>query len=362
MTIYYIKLNSEQMRRTMGETEKRAARLATERHAETIRAQGLHSLRHQLIATDGNRSLIESDVPNSACVVFDHGICPMSAACCHIGGDPVVGRKVENLYAPVEAGYLGQKNCPRCRFFVTGVPFLGGLVALANEIALEIHTESGRFQGFAAEFERLEEAFYDAEQANLPDIHQSQRKQANAYQQQSAAKLDGLLTDYAAINHYVQGCLKLINQGELDQESENSVRLIAAGDLGEVGVTFEEPRTQYHLLAEICQNAIIYHSSNPSRAVPLISQAIDRMAENNNLAPAMFRLADEQKLVVINELNRLLLHRLGSWERIDDLFAGDLMLLDIDAHEPKLSRISTEIQHLLSTGARQLNHEVSVHE
>ncbi|MCY1542275.1 hypothetical protein D9M68_780160 [compost metagenome] len=76
----------------------------------------------------------------------------------------------------------------------------------------------------------------------------------------------------------------------------------------------------------------------------------------------MFRLADEQKLVVINELNRLLLHRLGSWERIDDLFAGDLMLLDIDAHEPKLSRISTEIQHLLSTGARQLNHEVSVHE
>lgn len=53
MTIYYTKLNSEQMRRSMGETEKRAAQIATERDAETIRAHGLQPLRHQLIATDG---------------------------------------------------------------------------------------------------------------------------------------------------------------------------------------------------------------------------------------------------------------------------------------------------------------------
>ncbi|MDG9978630.1 VPA1269 family protein, partial [Ectopseudomonas oleovorans] len=128
MTIYYIKLNNDQMRRTMGETEKRAAQISTQRHAEAVRTQGLQPLRHQLIATDGNRLLLESDVPNSACVVFDHGICPMSGAACQIGGEAVAERKVESLYAPVEAGYLGQKNCPRCRFFVTGVPFLGGLV------------------------------------------------------------------------------------------------------------------------------------------------------------------------------------------------------------------------------------------
>lgn len=363
MTIYYTKLNNQQMRRAMGETEKRAAHMATERHAETIRMQGLQSLSHHLITTDGNRSLLESDVPNSACVVFDCGICPMSAASCHVGGQAVVERKTENLYAPVEAGYLGQKNCPRCRFFVTGVPFLGGLVALANELALEIHAESARFQDYAAEIDQLEQAFYDACQASQPDTQQAKRKQASANQQQSAAKLDGLLADYVAVNHYVQGCLKLINEGEQNGESESSVRLIAAGELGEVGVSFEESKTQYHLLAEICQNATIYQSANPSRALPLIAQAIDRMAENNNLAPAMFRLTDKQKLVVINELNHLLLQRLGSWEKIDDLFAGDLMLLDIDSHEPKLSRISTDIQSLLTQGAtRQLNHEAAIHD
>src|SRR5690606_34142897 len=178
MTIYYIRLNNDQMRRTMGETEKRAAEISTQRHAEVLRTQGLQPLRHQLIATDGNRLLLESDVPNSACVVFDHGICPMSGAACQIGGEAVAERKVESLYAPVEAGYLGQKNCPRCRFFVTGVPFLGGLVALANELALEIHAESARFQSYAAEVDRLEKDWYDACQANQPDTQHSIRKQA----------------------------------------------------------------------------------------------------------------------------------------------------------------------------------------
>ncbi|MNR53700.1 hypothetical protein D3C85_1737540 [compost metagenome] len=77
----------------------------------------------------------------------------------------------------------------------------------------------------------------------------------------------------------------------------------------------------------------------------------------------MFRLTDEQKLIVINELNKLLLERLGSWERIEDLFSGDLMLLDIDAHEPKLTRISMEIQNLLLHGATHpLSHELKRHE
>lgn len=364
MTIYYTKLSSQQMRRAMGETEKRAAQIATERHAEMVRAQGLKPFLHQLIATDGNRSLLESDVPNSACVVFDCGICPMSAALCHIGGKPVVERKTETTYAPVEAGYLGQKNCPRCRFFVTGVPFLGGLVALANEVALEIHTESARFQGFTIEVDRLDRAFYDADQGNQPDTEQAQRKQASANQQQSAAKLDGLLADYLAVNNYIQGCLKLINESEQGDEGESGVRLIAAGDLAEASAVFEDSETNYHLLAEICQNATIYRSANPSRAVPLIAQAIDRMAENNGLAPAMFRLNDDQKLVVANELTRLLLHRLGSWERIDSLFSGDLMLLDIDADAPELTRISTEIKQLITNPNRasNLTREVSINE
>jgi hypothetical protein len=364
MTIYYTKMNGVQMRRMMGETEKRALAAAAEVHAETIRTQGLGPLRDQLIATDGNRSLLESRRPNSSNVVFDYGICPMSSASCHVGGDAVVQRKAESLYAPVTAGYLGQKNCPRCRFFVTGVPFLGGLMALANEISLEIHCESERLHGYSDEFNRLERIFHDDAEAGKPDIQQGKRKQAMANQYHSTAIMDGLIADLAAVAHYIYGCKKLIKDGVQGDEGENGVRLIAAGNVASIEIEFEDYSSNYHLLAEILQNATIYTSSNSGRALPLASQAIDRILDNNGLPPAMFRLDDEQKLIVANEFNKLLYARLGSFEKIDDLMCGDLMLSDMDTFEPTMTRISTEIKQLFSNinHSHQLGREVSIHE
>lgn len=362
MTIYYVKLNAEQMRRTMGETEKRAGQLVAEKDGNTIRLEGLHPLRDKLIATDGNRALLESDVPNSSCVIFDWGVCPMSAASCHIGGlDSTPGRP--DLAIPVPAGYLGQKNCTRCRFFVTGIPFLGGLVALANEISLEIYTESGRFDSFSNLVRELEYEYYDVIEKGGVDIKQWERKRATANEQQSGGKLDGLLNDYARLNHFIQSCLALMNQRNDDAKPSEHLTLVVAGDLEDIGLAICESKGQYHLLAEICQNASIYQSTNPSRAIPLISQAIDRMAENNQLKPAMFRLTDDQKLKIINELNQLLLSRLGSWERIDDLFSGDLMLLDVDSHRPEITRVSSDVQSILMRASsvipdsRKVDHE-----
>lgn len=346
MTIYYTKLNGEQIRRPMGEIEKKAAQRSAERTLNSIRLNGLSAVKGQLIATDGNRALLDFGVPKSSCVVFDCGICPMSAAGCHIGGEVIVERQREEYYSPVEAGYLGQKNCTRCRFFITGVPFLGGLVALANEISLEINAESTRYARYTDELTVLEQEFYDSCRDGTDFMYELERKQAVANQELSAGKLEILLRDYAALNAHVQSCLKLINEGA--KIGSGDVRLIASGDVREMGLAFQESESSYHLLAEICQDATIYKFSNPSRAIPLISQAIDRMAENNGLPASMFRLTDEQKLVVANELTNLLIQRLGSWDRIDELFTGKLMLLDVDAEDPSVECISSQIQKVLS--------------
>lgn len=345
MTIYYIRLNHQQMRSAMGEAEKRAALVVTEKNMSDVLANGLDPIKQTLIKTDGNGSLIEEGVPNSACVVFDWGICPMSAASCFNGGEAIFTKQRENLHSPVEFGYLGQKNCVRCRYFVTGVPFLGGLVALGNEIALEIHVESGRFQEFSAEVKRLEEVHYDACQANQPDIYLQQRKQAIANEQQSGSKLDNLLKDYTSIHEYIKLTLKLTDER---YDSEGKLALIATDSIIKLDVSVRESASQYHLLAEICENAQIYRFSNASRALPLISQAIDRMAANNGLLPSMYRLTERQKLTVVQQLNKLLLLRLGSWERIDDLFSGNTMLMDIDAQSIDPVCMSREIQLILS--------------
>jgi hypothetical protein len=86
------------------------------------------------------------------------------------------------------------------------------------------------------------------------------------------------------------------------------------------------------------------------------------MVSNNGLPPGMFLLTDDQKVVVANELNQLLLQRLGSWERIDHLFSGELMLLDVDAHSPTLTNISTEIGSLFLRFDSSLPKERAIHE
>ncbi len=348
MTIYYIKIGSTRMRQLMGDIEKKAEQVSLEQQVDSIGKSGLEYLSSQIIITDDNRNFVNSAHPNSACVVFDYGVCPMSGASCHIGGEAVKDWRDGMIYSPVPHGYLGQKNCPRCRFFITGVPFLGGLVSIANEISLEIHAESERYQHYAASVDLLEREHYDACINNIPDINATPRKLAIANMQQSGSKLDSLLNDYTSITHHVNACLKIVNDSASTLDDGDDIRLITSSSWNELEVAFEDSITNYHLLAEICENSTIYRSSNPSRALPLISQAIDRMAENNGMKPAMFKLTDPQKIAVANELNKLLLRRLGSWERIDDLFSGNFMLLDIDACDPQLEKISLQVKNILT--------------
>ncbi|MDT3295942.1 VPA1269 family protein [Shewanella sp. SP2S2-6] len=343
MTIYYTKLSHEQMRKPLGEAEKRMQAEAQAREAEKIQNEGLSTCRHKLLVTDSNQMFLEPGHPKSACQVKDYGICPMSGAACYEGGDFIVDRGQEVIYAPVQVGYLGSQNCLRCRFFVTGVPFIGGLVALANEIGLEAETEQVRYKNFTRELDVLEQMAYDADKSGEPFVLELERKRAIANQQQSATKFAMLAEDYEAADNWINSCLELMN----DSADPASIRLVVAGEQVEFERVLEESRSNYHLLAEICQNAIIYHSANPSRALPAIAQTIDRMADLNGLKPAMFKLTDEQKLTAVNELNAFLLARLGSWERIDELMCGELMLLDIDTHTPELKSMTKEIQAIL---------------
>ena len=340
MTIHYVSLKEHQMRRPMQGAEKRAEYTACDDLVRNVLANGLQSQARNLIATDGNRIFFEKSSTKSANVIFDWGICPMSAAACNIGGD-----LIENVYAAVEAGYLGQKNCPRCRFFVSGIAFLGGLVSLANEMALEIHDESGRYQAYTAELDELESAWYDASIKDLSFDRELDRKRSVAQQQQSAAKLEVLLRDYGAVNRYVMDCVKAIDHTE-SENSEAELKLVVSEDLKEM--SFRASESTYHLLSEICQNATIYRSANPSRALPLISEMIDRMAANNGLRPAMYKLTNAQKLAACNQLNSLLMSRLHSWERIDNLISGKLMILDVDEYQAGLTPITSEIKAIFS--------------
>jgi hypothetical protein len=84
------------------------------------------------------------------------GICPNGCTQCHVGGDPIANRhdrgKDKSIYAPVSGG---PRNCVRCRFFVTGLPFLIPLWAHATAILAKVDALSKRVMTTRREVDEL---------------------------------------------------------------------------------------------------------------------------------------------------------------------------------------------------------------
>jgi hypothetical protein len=355
MTIYYTKVNAKAMRETLGEAEKRAATKGRDRLSKEIFGQNFDQIKNQLIGRNESFfNSLDNSWPGTAYQITDRGICPMSGASCDVGGEPVAERKSEILYTPVEPGYLGKRNCVRCRYFITGPAFIGGLLSLLNELSLEIETERERYQKAQLRVEELENLQYDCERADIPFLHGNKLRQAHSEYEESSCKLDMYLCDFTCTHRLVTRCFSLLNEStEKNRKNDRSYDLIVTDSIGEVGLEVCESDSNFRLLSEICSNATIYTGTNPSRAIPKRSLLIDRMADNNGLEPTMFRLSEAHQLEVGNQLTQLLLKRLKSWSAVDQLFTGQKMLNELD-QEVSLQPLDKEVQALLSGGSINL--------
>ena len=70
------------------------------------------------------------------------------------GRAPTMYLGMDGTGVPATPG--GPRNCVRCRFFITGPAFLGGLVAHSNAIGVRLVAAGERFRSREAEIRRLE--------------------------------------------------------------------------------------------------------------------------------------------------------------------------------------------------------------
>jgi hypothetical protein len=133
-----------------------------------------------------------------------------------------------------------------------------------------------------------------------------------------------------------------------NQSSDHKKQLIVNKDFIEIGYQFEDYQTNFKLLASICQDAEIYSTASASRAAPLLSNMLDTLADNNGLAPAMYKLDECQKVKVGNQIVGILMDRLnGDWHEAERIVQGDILLADLNQEE-SLIPIKEEIQKILN--------------
>ena len=103
-----------------------------------------------------------------------------------------------------------------------------------------------------------------------------------------------------------------------------------------------EEVSHYQQLQEVCENAVIYKSCNADNAIYPRTQLIDKMAMFNEIMPSLFILSKEQQLLVGNQIFKLLMSRLKSWDKIQSIIDGKLKLIELSEAE-QISKSEIEL-------------------
>lgn len=351
MSIYYCKVSNHDIRTRLEEGEKIALKSEVESIQRIIEQNKIENVKNQLIGN--NTELLQAlsnEVPAGNYVFRDYGICPFAASRCEDGGEAI---KSSSFFSPTPQGYLGIQNCIRCRHFITGPAFIGGLLAITNEILLQSNDQSetcSKLQNIITklnhDIDNLEKEEYVAnlkqqkfegtlKRAKL----ETELRNFESEYETAAKKLDMLLCDIQAAYSHITKCHKLINSNAL-LENSDKLSLITTAN-AELVLEMEEV-SHYQQLQEVCENAVIYKSCNADQAIYPRTQLIDKMALFNEIMPSLFMLSKDQQLTAGNQIFKLLMSRLKSWDKIQKVMDCDIKLIELSESE-QISKSEIEL-------------------
>jgi hypothetical protein len=354
MTIYYVKLNAEGMRQKFGEGEKRALSNQAYMAMQMIEQGRIEEVRSQLITNNEEALLRYMGSSAAGSMLFrDYGFCPFAGTRCEDGG-PLIGKT--KVRQPVAAGYLGMQNCLRCRHFVSGPVFIGGLLAIANEISLQASIQFEHIADLESSIKEMTKRIdeldveqylavkakrkFDASERNWLEM---KIRKTRSESESASKKADLYLCDIQAVARLINQSQALLNE-QVSSGSDTNLPQLIVHTGHELHVAMEET-SRFHQLHEVCENAEIYESSSAELALAPRSQMIDKMIAFNNMMPKMYALDKKQQLVIGNQMTNFLLARVKSWDKVDKLIEGKLLLQDLGDQE---CIAPTDIQAILA--------------
>ncbi|WP_110456903.1 VPA1269 family protein [Shewanella algidipiscicola] len=354
MTIYYTKVGHAEIRDELNAANKRALAVAPLRIQQQIRNKQFEAVRDSLVPNDQLAfNNLNNEHPASAFSFTDIGICPMGGGKCEEGGEVENNEVKYKKYLSVGSGYLGEKNCIRCRFFITSPAFLGGLTAVFNEISLKQFYIKQKEQNLIIHIESLEDERYDAEKKEQVFIKSMELDKAASNLEMIAKETSMYATDTVHIARLIMQCTNLLNQS-IEAEEGKGTMLVANTESSSINWSIDETNSEFHQLSTVCENATIFTLSDASLANARRSQLIDKMAHQNGIQPWLCMLSPEQQLEVGNQMSELLKSRLKSWDNVEKLMRAEILLSDFN-DDNQLMPLHDEVKKiLLQSEANQL--------
>lgn len=326
MTIYYVKAGVAHVTELMDAAEKRILESDQQSFRRFLANASYEQIEtRSAFNTPDALSVITQKKSSVSMVVEDRGICPMGGSGCDCGGEQIneaVADQSQRLYAPVP-GYPLEKNCVRCRFFITGPAFLPGLQSHFNYVSFHLSECSTRYLSIEEQIKDLEDYRHACDEKGIPFAKSEELNKLYRLYEQEAQKADKLANDLNTTLRLVDRCVKLLEQAESD---DNSLKLVPAGGISDVKWALLETQSDLHQLEVICENAMFYLEIDASKAILRRSQILDAMLMMNGQTPVFLRLTPVQQLRVGNELMALIKARTGSLKGAVEFIEGGARL------------------------------------
>lgn len=307
MTLYYTKFGHAYMKEVLDAAERNVLASDEANHRRFLMDATMEqvSQRFASVSIDAVRAAIRQK--SAAAFVFeDKGICAVAGSMCDVGGEPLTDQANNKYFAPVP-GYPQQRNCVRCRFFLTGPAFLPGLQAHFNVVSYEAHERSERHNELHEEVTLMENRRADCEREGQLFTETRELERHSQRYEAEAEAMGKLVNDMQATHYLIARSLEIMKD-----VNKNGVQLVAVGEMSDIQMAFTETPSELHQIEVLCENAVIYPEIDARKPVLRRSQLLDCMLEFNKMPPIFFRLNPKQQLAAGNAVMQLIQARTGS--------------------------------------------------
>lgn len=347
MTLYYVKIGAGMITEELAKAQKAIDDNAQENFKRYIFEKDAKTFK-PFVLTNDNAGFFALEQKNTHLwSINDKGLCPVGGTLCQIGGPKVTSNQSTGDYAPVPGG---ARNCIRCRFFVTGPAFLGGLIAHFNSVGIELMEAAERNRHKEMLIEKLEDELLSLggnDKGLLAKLHMAQDRQ-----EEEMKELDNISNNWHAIYSFIERSKAIISKHQVSglaaiKQMENhdsmnddfianktsnqlpqdphEISFVLGGDDKDFEIILEEV-SKFETLNSVCQMAVAYPAE---KSIPIAnlrrSKILDAMLSRNDCKPIFATLSDAEAISVGNQLSSFLLAQLGRTETVN-LLEGRRML------------------------------------
>lgn len=311
-TIYYTKIGIDHMNKLMADAEQKMSEREARSHKVFLMKHARDEISQRFASVSDDGVIAAMSQKSEAGFVFDDkGICPVGCAMCDVGGEQI-GADSHNHYAPVP-GYPHERNCIRCRFFLTGPAWLHALNAKFNNIAYLALQAAERYNRFTEQVAALEDHRADCdangslftESINLEKM--SQRLEAET------ETLDRWISDLQSVQRLINRSIEINKNAATD-----GLQLVAAGTLFDIQTALTVTESELHPIEVQCRNATVYCEIDARQPAMRRAQLLDTMLAANKKPLLFSRLSVDQQLQAGNAMMKLIEARAGSIEKAVD--------------------------------------------